>query len=204
LIGLAYAGHEEFEKSARLVVGRLADELGEVVDLDIVDRWKQLVVVSANGRGKTYLNVVEGSRYPLPLTASARVLLGSIPADTLKTRIPSEDFAAHDGSTVRLADFVKEISQAQKVGYGVIEGSIDPMIGAVSVPVRNARGQCLAALSVVLPSALMQQGVQELVQGLRGAALELERQLKLVEWPLGEASFLAMGETLHAATADIA
>ena len=192
LVGLAYAGHEEFEKSARFVVGKLAEDLGEVVDLDIIDRWKQLVVVSASGRGKTYLSVVEGSRYPLPLTASARVLLDGIPARTLEARIPPEDFTAGNGSAVLLVDFVQEICEAQRLGYGVVQGSIDPMIGAVSVPVRNKVGQCLAALSVVLPSEIIQRDVADLVRRLRSAALELESRLRLVEWPLGEAALLAV------------
>lgn len=192
LIGLAYAGHEEFEKSARLTVSKLAEELGEVVDLDIIDKWKQLVVVSANGRGKTYLSVVEGSRYPLPLTASSRVLLDGIPAGVLETHIPAEDFVAGDGSAVRLSDFLQDIQQARDVGYGVVEGSMDPMIGAVSVPVRNPSGDCLAALSVVLPSALIKDDIETLVRPLSRAASELENQLRLRQWPLGEAAFASL------------
>lgn len=195
LIGLAYAGHEEFEKSARLTVSKLAEELGEVIDLDIIDKWKQLVVVSANGRGKTYLNVVEGSRYPLPLTASSRVLLDGIPAKVLEACIPPEDFVASDGSAVRLSDFMRDIQQAQHVGYGMVEGSMDPMIGAVSVPVRNPSGHCLAALSVVLPSALIKADIQALLQPLSRAALELQNQLKLRPWPLGEAAFASLAAT---------
>lgn len=192
LIGLAYAGHEEFERTARLTVGKLAGELGEVVDLDIIDKWKQLVVVSANGRGKTYLRVVEGSRYPLPLTASARVLLDEIPARVLEACIPPEDFVAGDGSLIQLSDFIREIQQARDLGYGVVEGSIDPMIGAVSVPVRNGAGHCLAALSVVLPSAFIKSDVRALVQPLVRAASELERELKVGGWPLGEAAFASL------------
>lgn len=192
LIGLAYAGHEEFEKSARLAVGKLAEELGEVIDLDIIDKWQQLVVVSANGRGKTYLNVVEGSRYPLPLTASSRILLDGIPSSVLESCIPPEDFVAGDGSVLKLSDFVSDIQQARELGYGLVEGSMDPMVGAVSVPVRNPSGHCLAALSVVLPSALIKADLQALLQPLQRTASELQSQLRLRDWPLGEAGFASL------------
>lgn len=192
LIGLAYAGHEEFEKTARLAIGKLAEELGTVVDLDIVDKWRQLVVVSANGRGKTYLNVVEGSRYPLPLTASSRILLAEIHPNVLATHIPPEDFVAGDGSTVALTDFVADIERANKLGYGVVEGSMDPMIGAVSVPVRNPLGNCLAALSAVLPSASIKADIHSVLEPLFRTASELQSQLRLRHWPLGEAGFASL------------
>jgi DNA-binding IclR family transcriptional regulator len=99
---------------------------------------------------------------------------------------------AGDGSILKLSDLVSNIQQARELGYGLVEGSMDPMIGAVSVPVRNPSGHCLAALSVVLPSVLIKADLQALLQPLQRTASELQSQLRLRDWPLGEAGFASL------------
>lgn len=97
LLGLAYSRHARFEQFAREVVQRVAIETGVVTEINIVDNWQQLVLISATGRGRNYLRTVEGSRYPLPITGSARLQLAGVPRKTIRLNISEEDFRLASG-----------------------------------------------------------------------------------------------------------
>nr|GFD57281.1 hypothetical protein [Tanacetum cinerariifolium] len=77
-IGLAYGKQAKFEQHMREAIGRLANDLGEVVEVNIVDRWQQLILMTATGKDHSYLRATAGSLFPIPQTASGLLLMEDV------------------------------------------------------------------------------------------------------------------------------
>src|SRR5690606_3157078 len=118
---------------------------------NVIDSWQQLVLFSASGTGHSYLNAVEGTRYPLPWTAAARFLLEGQSERELLRHIPSTDFdIPGTGEHLTSAQLMTEIKQAQKRGYQIAAGLMNPYIGCIAAPLRNRSGRCVAVVSLVM------------------------------------------------------
>ncbi|MCX5571361.1 MULTISPECIES: IclR family transcriptional regulator [Kaistia] len=188
-MGFAYARHAKFEQIAREIIGNLAKETGEVIELNIIDNWKQLIVLSATLKEHSYLRTVEGAMVPVPATAAGRVLLTDIPAAIIARHVPASDFTLNSGNRVSLDEFVAEIEQAKKDGYFVGYKLIDDFVSTIAVPVYNQRGERIGAVSIVMPTSHLESDVQNLVDRLRRTAEQISDFLKLTPWDLGQSAY---------------
>ena len=186
LLGLGYGRNTRFEQVGRETVQRVALETGAVTEINVVDRWEQLVLISATGHSRNYLRTVEGSRYPLPITGSARLQLVGVPLETIRKNIPSEDFRLRSGEMLPFAQFADEIRQAERERFFIARGLIEPYIGTVGTPVRNRDGNCVATLSIILPQAELDNRTDELLAALHRGADELTSYLRTIDWPMGD------------------
>ncbi|HEV7417311.1 IclR family transcriptional regulator [Tianweitania sediminis] len=186
LLGLAYSRSAQFERMAREVVQRVAVETGVVTEINVADNWQQLVLISATGRSRNYLQTVEGSRYPLPITGSARLQLAGIPRDSLARNIHEEEFRLGSGKLLPFDRFCEEIEQAGRDGYFVARGLIEPYVGTLGTPILNRLHQCVATLSIVLPQADLDSRQQDLIDTLRRGSDELSSSLRTAVWPMGD------------------
>lgn len=194
LMGLAYARQSQFEQVARTMVVQIAVATGAVTEINVIDNWRQLVMMSATASGRNYLRTVEGSRYPLPLTGSARLQLAGVPKTLLRQKISDADLVLGSGLSLGFEAFCAEIEQAAQDGYFVATGLIDPYVATLGAPITNAEGDCLATLSIVLPEAELSLRRAELVETLRRGARELSDYLRAAPWPMGERARSALFE----------
>lgn len=189
LLGLAYARNARFEQVAREVAQRVAVETGVVTEINVADHWQQLVLISATGRSRNYLRTVEGSRYPLPITGSARLQLVDIPRETIRRNIPDEDFRLGSGELLPFDRFCEEIEQAKRDGYFIARGLIEPYVGTAGTPIVNRNHQCVATLSIILPQADLDARQEELIDRLRRGAEELSGYLRAAVWSMGDRAY---------------
>ncbi|TYR35467.1 helix-turn-helix domain-containing protein [Mesorhizobium microcysteis] len=186
LLGLAYSRSARFEQVAREVVQRVAVETGVVTEINVADNWQQLVLITATGRSRNYLRTVEGSRYPFPITGSARLQLVDVPHDLIRRNIPEEDFRLGSGELMPFDQFCDEIDQAARDGYFIARGLIERYVGTAGTPISNRNGQCVATLSIILPQADLDAREDELIDILRRGAEELSGYLRAAVWPMGD------------------
>ncbi|MES5099984.1 IclR family transcriptional regulator [Agrobacterium sp. BA1120] len=151
LLGFAYDKSTPLLREAKDVVKKLSEATGELVELDVLQDWKQLILVSRSGRGHTYRGASEGTRMPLPWTASARFLLQNVARDDLARFIPSEDFSTPSGQPTSLDILSHEIGLARETGFWIARGLVDPYIGCVAAPVNNRQGHCIGVICLILP-----------------------------------------------------
>ncbi|WP_372094449.1 IclR family transcriptional regulator [Tistrella mobilis] len=189
LLGLAYSRNARFEPVAREVVQRVASEAGVVTEINIADSWQQLVLISATGRSRNYLRTVEGSRYPLPITGSARLQLADIPREVIRRNIPDEEFRLGSGEILPFETFCAEIDQARRDGHFIARGLIDRYVGTAGVPILNRHGHCVATLSIILPQADLDARQNDLLDILRRGADELSGYLRAAVWPMGDRAY---------------
>lgn len=186
LMGLAYSKLSHFEAIAREVVARVATGAGMVTEINVIDSWQQLVLVSVTGSSQNYLRTQEGARYPLPITGSSRLQLVGIPTKTLRAKIGASDYRLGSGTVLPVEQFLAEIEQASRDGHYIARGLIDPYIGTAGVPIRNRAGDCVATLSIVLPQADLDLRQDELLATLHRGAAELTEHLRIVPWEMGD------------------
>ncbi|SMC74046.1 IclR family transcriptional regulator [Rhizobium sp. RU36D] len=151
LLGLAYDRSAPLARQAREIIGDLAVATGEVVELDVLQDWKQLILLSRSGRGHIYRAAAEGSLFPLPSTAAARFLLESYDVETLRRSIPAADFVIPTGSASSPELLHAEAASARQQGYWITRGLVDPYVACVTAPVRNRDGRCLGVVCLVVP-----------------------------------------------------
>ncbi len=200
LMGLAYSKLSRFEAIATEMVQRVAADLGTVAEINVVDQWQQLVLISATGRTQNYLRTLEGSRYPLTMTGSARLQLVGISPAAIRRHIPAQHFKTGAGQ-MSPEQFLEEIRQAGLNGYHIARGLIEPYIGSLGTPVCNRDGACVAVLSIVLPLADLDQRQNELLDTLRRGAGELSEHLRVAPWEMGNRARARLVEDSEAAEA---
>ncbi len=192
LLGLAYSRQASFEHLAAEELRALADETGQSMELNIVDNWEQLVVVAAQGFEHTYLNPAAGLRVPLPATVSSRVLLEGVTPARIAAFVPPAHFRLAGGRQLSLETFCAEIAEAGRAGHAAGNGLLESHVGVIAVPVRNAFGHCIAAISMIMLAQSMQARLPEMLPLLRRTAARLEDALTLGTWPLGERCWQAL------------
>lgn len=97
-----------------------------------------------------------GSRVPLHCTASGKLFLSQMPLAQCQSLLPALALERKTAQTITRADaLLTEIAHTRKRGIGVDnEEFINGMV-AVAVPVRDAQGQCVAAVACHTPTARM-------------------------------------------------
>lgn len=157
LLGFAYDRSTPLLRQAKEVVRKLSESTGELVELNVLQDWKQLILVSRSGRGHTYRGASEGTRMPLPWTASARFLLQNCSDDDLCRFIPAVDFSTPSGQPMSLEILRKEVSLADQAGFWIARGLVDPYLACVTAPVRNKECQCIGVVCLILPLEELQK-----------------------------------------------
>lgn len=195
LMGLAYARQSRFEQVARALVMQVAISTGAVTEINVIDNWMQLIMISATGSARNYMRTVEGSRFPLPATGSARLQLVGVPRDTLRTHISEDDLRLGNGRHLPFETFCDEIDMAARDGYYVASGLIEPYVGTLGTPITDPAGNCVATLSIVLPQTDLEARMDHLIGVLRNGAAELSDHLRVAPWPMGARARAALFAT---------
>ena len=134
---------------ARPFMERAAAETGESVRLSVLQNGCVRTIAVVLGRSESALLTQTGAVSPLPVGASAKVLLGQLS----KSRLAS---VLSDARTVVGAMAVQfdphalptQLAQVLKDGWAVDDGEFNAETGAHAAPIHTADGQIIAAVSI--------------------------------------------------------
>ncbi|MCT2590814.1 IclR family transcriptional regulator [Streptomyces sp. N2-109] len=137
---------------ANPVCERLAEEVGETVNIAVSEDGMAVNIAQARGLAAVITQNWLGRRTPLHATASGKVLLAFTPA-----RERSDLFAAgleeYTSSTVTdLAALEEELARITAQGYGLASEELELGLNAAAAPVRAADGTVVFAVSASGPS----------------------------------------------------
>lgn len=97
-----------------------------------------------------------GSRVPLHCTASGKLFLSQMPVVQCQELLATLDCSRKTAHTITQPDaLLAEIERTRKRGIGVDNEEFISGMVAIAVPVRDARGQCVAAVACHTPTARM-------------------------------------------------
>jgi DNA-binding IclR family transcriptional regulator len=176
-VALRLARAISFEQTLRRIaepyLQLLCRELNETINLEILVDGDVYFLASAEDRHQLRVAQFVGQRIPAHQAAGGKVLLafGSAAAP----EVPSGTSASAAVASAAVGeDLAAELRQVRAAAYAVNLSDIDDSVRAVAVPVRDAEGECLAALSLAAPTVrLPDLRVQYVLPELRRAADEI-------------------------------
>jgi IclR family transcriptional regulator, acetate operon repressor len=177
---LAAAGTRRLDLTtlSQPICEELAGQLGETVNVAVLH--DRAAVTISQGFGPSAIAVQNGigQRAPLHATSSGRVLLAHVPEagrDALLDK-PLRRFTPY--TVTSLAALADELDRVRRDGYATSFEQLELGLHAVAVPVFDARGEVVAAVSASGPAfRLTRRRAEEIVPDLAGAAAELTAQL---------------------------
>lgn len=138
----------------RPLLSALVQRLGETCNLTTREGAQVLYIDRVETTEPLRMTLPPGSRVPLHCTASGKLFLSQMPApdcQALVEGLARERKTAHTHTSV--AALMAEIEHTRKRGIGVDnEEFINGMV-AIAIPVRDAQGQCVAAVACHTPTA---------------------------------------------------
>ncbi|MFD0206435.1 MULTISPECIES: IclR family transcriptional regulator [Saccharothrix] len=120
-------------------------EDGEVIYIDKYDSTHPMRMYSRIGR-----------RAPLHCTAVAKVLLSDLPEPRRREVARSIDYVPLTANTITTPDaYLAELDRVRSAGYAVDNAEHEDFIHCVAAPIRGARGEVVAAVSLSVPKVLL-------------------------------------------------
>jgi DNA-binding IclR family transcriptional regulator len=160
------------------VCRELADELGETVNIAVLDDDAAVNIMQARGTASVTAQNWLGRRTPLHATSSGKVLLAHMPP-TLREGLLARPLPRFTERTVTGASMLRaELEAVVEQGYGVTVEELELGLAAVAAPVRAHDGKVIAAISVSGPVyRLNSDRLPELAKRTVAAGAELSRRM---------------------------
>lgn len=148
-LGLSYLTALPYWGYAHRVLEDLRSEVKESCALAVLDGPDIVYVLRQPSRRILSANLGIGSRLPAHLVSLGRVLLAALPADTRDALVAGLDLRKLTPRTIATPRALKrELLLTAERGYAWVDGELDPSICGMAVPVRDAGGAAVAAISV--------------------------------------------------------
>jgi DNA-binding IclR family transcriptional regulator len=120
-------------------------EDGEVIYIDKYESTHPMRMYSRIGR-----------RAPLHCTAVAKVLLADLPAVALEKVLSTMEFPRLTANTIiGPTAYQAELERVRANGYAVDNAEHEDFIHCIAAPIRGARGEVIAAVSMSVPKVLL-------------------------------------------------
>jgi IclR family acetate operon transcriptional repressor len=157
---------------------RLARLTHETTGLAILDGDDCLAVAHVDGPNLVAVGDWTGRSAPLHCIASGKVLMAAL-AEREVVRIVRHGLPRYTDRTITdLEPLLEELARVRRRGYATAIGEYEAGLNAVAAPVRDARGQVIAAVDVWGPAfRLTPRRIPELAAHVREAAAAVSRRL---------------------------
>ncbi len=133
--------------------------LGETIQLGILDDLDIVYIDKVEGARPLRLVSEVGSRLPAYVTAIGKALLAELPEQQLFDRFAGETLEGYTDETITSGDeLIKHLGTVRSSGYATDHGEYTPGVFCVAVPIRDATGRAVAAMSCSVPQALVDLG----------------------------------------------
>lgn len=171
-LGLDILRNDAIASLRHAILEQLVAEVGETCNLAMLRRAEVVYLDRVEAKWPLRLHLPVGGSVPPHCSASGKLLLASLPAaerDALVAELPLPPFTAHTITDRGL--LAKELDRIASMGYAVDDEEYVLGVACVSVPVRYADGQTVAAIAVHAATArLPLQRAMEFVPRLEQAA----------------------------------
>ncbi|MFL6126668.1 IclR family transcriptional regulator, partial [Actinophytocola sp.] len=174
LFELAFRALDERDvrRSVEPALRELNAETGHTVHLASYEDGEVIYIDKYESRHNVRMYSRIGRRAPLHCTAVAKVLVAAMPPDqreAVARSITYDKMTANTITTPRA--YLAELARVAERGYAVDDEEHEEHIHCVAAPIRDARGEVVAALSLSVPQLVLDlDGLLRLVPALLSAA----------------------------------
>ena len=171
-LGQAFVASEPLARVAQPFLEMVSERTREAASIAVLDSQDAVFIARSAQRRSLSGGLGVGSRLPAYCSATGRVLLGAQPREQVTfmlNRMARPALTPHTQTSVR--DILREIDQAQRVGYSISDEELEIGLRSIAVPIRNGRGELIAAMSLSVATSRLtrQQTIEQLLPELEAA-----------------------------------
>lgn len=128
---------------------RLAEQIGETVSWVEWSETEIIVVANVPSPHVSAVNLPVGSRFPALTASSGHLFLADMPTQTVRQLFSNADAdVLRRLGSISCDDYLALIARAKDDGYALTEKEVDLSSLSVSAPVRDYRGNMIAAINI--------------------------------------------------------
>jgi DNA-binding IclR family transcriptional regulator len=131
---------------------RLVNAVDESANVTVRTGDSVRFIASVECRQALRVGSREGTVFPAHRTTGGLLLLAELPTAEVQRVYAEERYAERPGERPDLAKLRKELARVRRAGFALNQGRSERGVVAVGVPLRDADGTAIAALSVSMPS----------------------------------------------------
>lgn len=144
---------DELRKAAQYPLEELANAIMQSCHLSILYMNQVMVILHAKSPGPIALSIEEGNLFPLPLTASGKVLLSYMP-DAERTIVLSNNTIYQSFPDKEKHKFIKSLKEIEEKGAYIRTSDLAAGVIDISVPIGKGSTGIIACLTVSSLTAL--------------------------------------------------
>jgi IclR family transcriptional regulator, KDG regulon repressor len=178
-LGMAYRSKIDLLKDGSQIVEELRDQVGETVQLSVMENDMMLVLVKEEGSQSIRIISRIGSRVPVNWAAAGRLLVSDLDDERLRDLLQRTVRPSPTGQAVTdIPKLIGQIRRFRKQGYAIEINEANEHAGCVAAPIIDAAGHCVAAISAVAPEQRLGRANRDrLIAAVSAAAQRLSRRL---------------------------
>ena len=171
----AYRSSGMLLQVARPELERLRDELGETIHLGVYRDRRVIEVASARSRHPVSVTSGAGFKDPAHCSALGKVLLAHLPPEDLAEHLAAGPLERRTSRSItRKPELLRALEAVRRDGYASDEEELASDLCCLAVPVADASGRVIAALSVAMPKSRFRGGaIRRWTQALSDAAIRI-------------------------------
>ncbi|MFJ9852161.1 IclR family transcriptional regulator [Streptomyces sp. NPDC101150] len=168
----------DISREGAAVCRSLADELGETVNIAVLDNNAAVNIMQARGPASVTVQNWLGRRTPLHATSSGKTLLAHQPESVQQAVLARQLTRFTERTITSPAAVRRELAEVAERGFAVAIEELERGLRAVAAPVRARDGAVVGAISVSAPAyRLAEERLAEVIKRTVAAARELSRRL---------------------------
>ncbi|WP_299440865.1 IclR family transcriptional regulator [uncultured Phycicoccus sp.] len=173
----ATSARPDLVQEARPVVRRLASQTGETVNLAVLAGGAALYVDQVSGASNLSSYNWVGQHIPLHATSNGKVLVSEL-TDPELGRVLGDLTGYTPATLTDRAALDAQLAEVRERGWAIAVDELDVGLTAVAAPVRDARGDIVASVSVSGPTFRFDRArVAEVATAVCAAAAEVSGRL---------------------------
>ncbi|MDG9720134.1 IclR family transcriptional regulator [Streptomyces sp. DH24] len=169
----------DLTQQGRAVCERLSEEIGETVNIAVLQEHYAVNLYQMRGPGAIGTNNWVGQLTPLHATSSGKILLAHLPAEDRAAALAASGMQKLTPHTITSqSQLGKDLTEARERGYAVTLEEFEIGLHAVAAPIRSHTGEVVAALSASGPAyRLSEQRICEIAPVLLKGAEEISHRM---------------------------
>lgn len=179
--GLGYTRASSLTEIAECHLRAARDELGETIQLAIVEGTETIYVSKVDGTHQLRLVSEVGSHLPSYATAVGRAIVADQSDAQIAADYADSHFQKFTPHTIgSFAEFTEQLARTRSEGYAIAEGDYTEGVTCLAVAIRDYSGRAVAAMSCSAPTfrmALPSLERERALEVLRRHAAAISRQL---------------------------
>lgn len=175
-LGQSYLYSAQLPRIVQPALHKLSSALKEASSAGVLDGDDVICVAATSAARVVSATLQLGTRVPAYCTANGRVLLAAQAPATLDAWLARQALQALTPRTLTSANRLRsEIARVRTQGYACVDQELEEGLRTIAVPLRNARGDTLAAMNVSVQAVrvTIDQLVETCLPALRQAQASL-------------------------------